>query len=419
MGLQAAGDREGRKNRRHFYQAETRITQSPFAVWHRPQCVRADLRNGHRGESVGEGLTDRKEKHTVFGSCKTALDYVNYAQYLQSIGYQYLAEEYRRQCPIMSGFTTWEYNEPWIDTAWGLHDNRLVRKQSFWVFKRACAPKLISARFPGYVYLPGETFRADVFFCQDIAENCSIEVDAAITDGSGKRLNEKTWKGPVDACSQSLATIECRTPELGAFFLRLSANVNGAERLENEYAFVALKKRNVGPLRMLYIGGGNYEDELTLRMLAAAGFAITRIVAGPRERLDADALEMEKFQLVALGAVFNPLTSLTPAFFPKLKSAIAESGVGFVYFGYNSTAYVSGLYDSDDIRGSALEDLLPVRFSSNCYKNSHSCNSPETPPAQAQRPSGLDRYPRIEAGDGVLASGCRGKAGYRYHRESQ
>jgi hypothetical protein len=332
----------------------------------------------HRGGSVGQGMIDHRERQSAFGVCATALDYINHAQYLQAIGYQYLAEEYRRQSPAMSGFTTWEYNEPWIDTAWGLLDNRLVRKQSFWAFRRACAPKLISARFPGYLYLPGETFNADLYFCADSDESCAIAVTAAIYDEAGATLGAVSRDISVSGSSTPVGAIECTAPARGAFFLRLSALVNATERIENEYSFCVLTTRAGEPIPMLYISGGNYEDELTMRMLTAAGFRITRIIAGPRQRLDVRSLRPDDFRIVALGAVFNPITSLTPAFYAKIKQAIADHGLGFVYFGYNSSACVSGRYDVDDIRGSALEELLPVRFAKDCYQNSHNSKSTET-----------------------------------------
>ena len=91
-------------------------------------------------------------------------DVVRRTQWMQAAGCQYIAEEFRRRKPEVSGFTTWEFNEPWLDFNWGIVDNYLVPKHSFWTFKRACAQHLLSARFASFAYAAGEPFRAEIFY---------------------------------------------------------------------------------------------------------------------------------------------------------------------------------------------------------------------------------------------------------------
>jgi hypothetical protein len=55
-----------------------------------------------------------------------------------------------------------------------------------------------------------------------------------------------------------------------------------------------------------------------------------------------------------------------------------ERGLGLLCFPLNSSAYTSGRYDVDELRGSPLEALLPVTFAEHLYRNSE---DPQGPPA--------------------------------------
>lgn len=253
-------------------------------------------------------------------------DVVERSQVVQALAYQYLVEEYRRQYPRMSGFTTWEFNEPWIDFNWGLLDNALVRKHAFWKFQRAAAPRVISARFGSYVWAEGEPFTAELH-------------------GAGRALAVDAG-GRVLARARSPGRITFTVPASPAFFLKLDGR-----GCRNDYPFAVLPRfHRKRPIRVCFLSGDCYENAVIHRFLAAAG-------------MDLSAKQPEDADVTVLGPMFNPVSTLGAAFFERLR------GRHVVYFAYNTSAYVCGRYHVDDLRGSPLEALLPVQFTDDCYRN--------------------------------------------------
>jgi hypothetical protein len=143
----------------------------------------------------------------------------------------------------------------------------------------------------------------------------------------------------------------------------------GGTRIDNDYCFFVLPRADREPVSVLFISGGCHENAVSHQFFRAAGFEIDDRVASPAQPLDVRAPDIARYDAVVLGPVFNPLTSLGEGFFSALRAAV-ERGLGFVYFAYNTSAYTSGRYDVDDLRGSPLEELLPVRFAENYYQNS-------------------------------------------------
>ena len=300
----------------------------------------------------------------------SAAEAVERTQLVQAMGYQYIAEEFRRCKPINSGFTTWEYNEPWLDFDWGIIDSFLVPKHSFWTFKRACAPRLISARFGSYVYAPGARFRAEIFFSVEGNAHDTVDARAIACDSEGRVLAEANFRGATDSASVRLGAIEFDAPDQGAFFLKLTGSLAGGAEIDNDYSFCVLPAgERSEPVDVLFVSGGCYENAVSHQFFEAAGFRIDDRVVSPVRPLDMTTVDFSRYDTVVLGPTFNPLTSLGDRFFQELRAA-GEKGLGFVYFAYNTSAYTSGRYDVDDLRGSALEELLPVRFAEDYYHNS-------------------------------------------------
>ena len=101
----------------------------------------------------------------------------------------------------------------------------------------------------------------------------------------------------------------------------------------------------------------------------AAGFTLDDRRVSPAAPLAAGSVDLAAYDVVVLGPIFNPLSSLGAPFLKQLGSAV-EWGLGLLCFPLNSSAYTSGRYDVDDLRGSPLEDLLPITFADNVYRNS-------------------------------------------------
>ncbi len=309
-------------------------------------------------------------------------DVVRQTQFVQAIAYQYIAEEFRRQKPATSGFTTWEYNEPWVDVNWGILDSQLVPKHSFWTFARACAKHLISARFGSYVWAAGEMFHVELFSSNEGTEPNSLSGQAIGYDRDGNELGRVDFASETHSRSTRLGELEFKVPANGPFFLRLTAQVEGGLLPENDYTFFVLPDVARPPIRMLFLSGDVYENNVTHRFLKAAGIMVDARQVSPIEPLDArPEIDLKKYDVVVLGPIFNPIRSLGNAFFDQLRAAV-EGGVGLVYFAYNTSAYVSGKYDVDELIGSKLEALLPVRFAPDHYGNSE---DPRPPASKLQK----------------------------------
>jgi len=311
-------------------------------------------------------LFNPREKATIDSTIKST-------QWVQAMGYQYLVEEFRRQKPIMSGFTTWEFNEPWIDFNWGTLDSFLIPKHSFFTFRRACAKHLISARFESFVFAEGSTFKADIYFSKEGDEVSSFNGSAEIIDESGKIVASKSFSGKSHGYSVHLGTVEAIVQKGSLFYLRLHGKA-GAEDLRNEYVFFVLPRADTPPLKVLFVSGDCYESKVIHEFYRSCNFDLKTVEVDPLHQCKSGLHSLASYDVVVLGPVFNPITSLGGnVFFKELREAI-EQGTGFVYFGYNTSAYVSGKYEVDDLRGSELEKLLPFNFSPNYYSNSDEHN---------------------------------------------
>ncbi|MDX2225946.1 MAG: hypothetical protein SFY92_02430 [Verrucomicrobiae bacterium] len=311
-----------------------------------------------------------------FTPLKTARpeDFVRYTQWIQATGYQYIAEEFRRQKPHSSGFTTWEFNEPWVDFNWGIIDSNLVPKHSFYTFKRACATRLISARYTSYLYAEGSDFRADVFYSLEGNQWSAIECEAVAVDSTGKSLGHWTFRGKTNGDSVCLGSVSFPVPSRPAFFLKLRGKTSDGEPLENDYAFSVIPGTSSPGGRILFLSGGLYESNVIHEYFKAAHFTLEAREVSPVCPLDTGRLDLSRYDAVVLGPIFNPIRSLGLDFFKKIRDAVENRGLGLVYFGFNTSAYVSGAYEVDGLRGSALEEMLPFGFADNHYSNSDEHN---------------------------------------------
>jgi len=158
------------------------------------------------------------------------------------------------------------------------------------------------------------------------------------------------------------------------FFLRLRGTLDDGATIDNDYAFCVLPKADHAPIPVLFITGGCYEDAVSVQFLKAAGFQIDHRIAGPDRKLDPGKVNLAAYRAVVLGPIFNPLTSLGKEFLARLRPAV-EGGLGLAWFGYNTSAYLSGRYPVDELRGSALESLLPVTFPEQYYITSEELKS--------------------------------------------
>lgn len=297
------------------------------------------------------------------GDIAGAADALRRTQWVQAVGYQYLAEEYRRKHPCMNGFYIWEFNEPWVDFNWGLIDQSLRRKASFWTMQRSCAPRLVSARLSGYLFAAGAPVQAGIHWHTDTPNGEMVSVTASVYGASGRLLASQVFTGAATYFVTYLGDIVVPAPDEGAFFLRLVG-----EGVENDYTLFSLPRDPAAkPLRTLFLDGGCYEDSVWFSYFTAAGFELDHRVISQRAPLE--NVDFQNYDLIVLGPVVNPISSLTMACWQSLRTAV-EAGASLLYLGYNSSAYMSGMFTVDELQASPLEELLPISFPVAPYSNS-------------------------------------------------
>ena len=105
---------------------------------------------------------------TYFGEDLTTERLVFYSQLLQSVGYQAIFEEARRQWPACSMALHWCFNEPWPAAA----NNSLIAwpdvpKPAYWFVQASCRPVAASAAIRRFSYAEGEELECDVWLIND------------------------------------------------------------------------------------------------------------------------------------------------------------------------------------------------------------------------------------------------------------
>jgi beta-mannosidase len=119
------------------------------------------------------------------------------AAWLQSVGYQSIYEEARRQKPTCSMALNWCFNEPWPTAA----GNSLVNwpakpKAAYYAARLACRPVLASARLGKFQWQAGETFCAEIGVLNDSPEDVP-EGDVQVTlVAAGVSIILLNWKFP-------------------------------------------------------------------------------------------------------------------------------------------------------------------------------------------------------------------------------
>jgi uncharacterized membrane protein len=252
---------------------------------------------------------------------------------------------------------------------WGILDHDLIPKASFWSMRRACAPAVLSARFGSYVVAPESPCRLEIWLSAD-GLPVSVRATARAFDQEGALLGEVGVSGGTDGASVCLGEFTFAAPSAGAIFVRLAGQTGDGGELRNDYQFCVLPQvRRARPVRVLFISGGCYESAVIHEYFRAAGFTLDDRRVSPVSPLVAATVDLAAYDVVVLGPIFNPLSSLGSSFLQQLGAAV-EQGLGLLCFPLNSSAYTSGRYDVDDLRHSPLEVLLPITFADNVYRNS-------------------------------------------------
>lgn len=176
-----------------------------------------------------------------FGKPNSIKDIVQNSLLLQSIGYQFIYEESRRQWPHCSMALNWCFNEPWMTAA----NNSLVcypctPKPALKAVKNALRPSLFSARTTKFSFDAGETFIAELWLLNDSQREVSGTVKAVLEIGDKQiELGEWSMTAPINANAKG-PTITCVLPNenVNLFKLKLIAG-----DMSSEYQFHFVTKK--------------------------------------------------------------------------------------------------------------------------------------------------------------------------------
>lgn len=173
-----------------------------------------------------------------FGPPADLDDLVHKSQLLQSIGYQIVFEEIRRQKPRAAMALNWGFNEPWPCAA----NNSLIAwpaepKPALAAVAAALRPALASARIPRFDWRQGDWFEAELWLLNDSpAPVAAGRVEATLII-AGRELPLLHWDFPEFPANvnQRGPTGRIQLPALSGPTLRLRLRVPGRPELDSEY----------------------------------------------------------------------------------------------------------------------------------------------------------------------------------------
>jgi beta-mannosidase len=159
-----------------------------------------------------------------FGEPENIDSLVANGQLLQSLGFQYIFEESRRQAPRCSMALNWCFNEPWPCVA----NNSILEwpqtpKPAYYAVQQACRPVLASARLPRFLWRGGEELEAEIWLLNDGPEDLPACTVHAVVEWDGMRSQVLTWPVPELPAGSNRRGPSLRHP--------LPPNVDGLFRL--------------------------------------------------------------------------------------------------------------------------------------------------------------------------------------------
>ena len=178
-------------------------TPANLEVWKRtiPLKDRHDLDNLHNPVLVRKNVVSsvfdshfwllKPTIEALFGRQEDLADLVEAGQFLGAEGLRYAVDALRRRGRRIGGFTTWDFNEPWLNGAGSFqvdHDGRPLMNYDF--IKQALAPVALSLKYDSLLYDPQSGLTLDLW---SVSDSTMPETDLRwswlICDSRGKLLD--------------------------------------------------------------------------------------------------------------------------------------------------------------------------------------------------------------------------------------
>ena len=153
-----------------------------------------------------------------FGPASSLEERVDQSNWLQSVGYQAIFEEARRQWPHCSMALNWCLDEPWLTAA----NNSLIAypsqpKPALAVVANSLSGQVPSARINKFHWNAGEMFSAEIWYLNDLPHVAEDSVTVSLTV-NGQTQELLTWHtGTVEENKNKLGpTVHAKLPEKAA-----------------------------------------------------------------------------------------------------------------------------------------------------------------------------------------------------------
>ena len=188
----------------------------------------------------GTWLCESTIEH-YFGPSRTLEELVARGQLMQSVGYQFIFEEARRQKPVCAMALNWCFNEPWPSAA----NNNLISwphqpKPAYYAVQAACRPALSSARVGKFSWRSGELFEAEIWILSDLPRGLDGGLVLIELEWDGGRLSLASFEFAGLAPNRNFQgpTARCLVPDMMAETFKLNLRVVGRPELDSSYTFV-------------------------------------------------------------------------------------------------------------------------------------------------------------------------------------
>lgn len=232
------------------------VSPANLEVWHRdvPPKSRAAINRTddpvlvHKNAVQGAGRPqDWLGKPYIDGLFNTRDDLaqmVEAGQFIGADGLRYAIDALRRKGKRLGGLTTWDFNEPWTNTAGSYlvdYDGRPLMNYDF--VRQALAPVSLSLCYNSILYEPKKGIHAELFLTSDAPQSVAkLRWKWLARDRRGTVIARGNGDASVEPREvKSLARLDIRPPKLrafGPFFIELRLeDSNGQSLGERIYAF--------------------------------------------------------------------------------------------------------------------------------------------------------------------------------------
>lgn len=179
------------------------------------------------------------------GEKASSEEIINQGVYIQSLSYQYLYEEMRKQWPYCSMALNWCFNEPWPTAAGNsLVNYPAIPKPCYFTVKDALRPQKASLRITKLLWNHGETFSAGIWLLNDDPKSINAGDITVFTvfDNVEKEQMKWTHEGTAAMTNLEGPTVTFKIPKNNSKELKIILRSSDNQDLNSEYTILCCEK---------------------------------------------------------------------------------------------------------------------------------------------------------------------------------